>query len=219
MVSPRSEHHGEYPPRDSDFRPQRASSYQTVACGRTGRRGAPPALQRRMALLQRRSRRRRAGRTSTIPSGATSDCRTIGPSKGPSIPSSTRTPARCPSSGPAGTASRSRFPPTPRAATSASSSMAPCPTRSVWLNGQELGGRPYGYIGFAFDLTPHLHFGGAGQRAGGAADARRSLLALVSRRRHLSQRVARCHRAGARGALGNLRHHARGHRRRRPPSR
>lgn len=30
----------------------------------------------------------------------------------------------------------------------------------VWLNGQELGGRPYGYIGFAFDLTPHLHFGG-----------------------------------------------------------
>jgi beta-galactosidase len=30
----------------------------------------------------------------------------------------------------------------------------------VWLNGQELGGRPYGYIGFAFDLTPHLRFGG-----------------------------------------------------------
>ncbi len=30
----------------------------------------------------------------------------------------------------------------------------------VWLNGQELGGRPYGYIGFAFDLTPQLHFGG-----------------------------------------------------------
>ena len=26
----------------------------------------------------------------------------------------------------------------------------------VWLNGQELGGRPYGYIGFAFDLTPYL---------------------------------------------------------------
>lgn len=30
----------------------------------------------------------------------------------------------------------------------------------VWLNGQELGGRPYGYIGFAFDLTPHLKLGG-----------------------------------------------------------
>jgi beta-galactosidase len=31
----------------------------------------------------------------------------------------------------------------------------------VWLNGQELGGRPYGYIGFAFDLTPYLNFGGS----------------------------------------------------------
>jgi beta-galactosidase len=31
----------------------------------------------------------------------------------------------------------------------------------VWLNGHELGGRPYGYIGFAFDLTPYLRFGGA----------------------------------------------------------
>jgi beta-galactosidase len=29
----------------------------------------------------------------------------------------------------------------------------------VWLNGKELGGRPYGYIGFGFDLTPYLHFG------------------------------------------------------------
>jgi beta-galactosidase len=30
----------------------------------------------------------------------------------------------------------------------------------VWLNGHELGGRPYGYIGFAVDLTPYLRFGG-----------------------------------------------------------
>jgi len=28
----------------------------------------------------------------------------------------------------------------------------------VWLNGRELGGRPYGYIGFVLDLTPHLNF-------------------------------------------------------------
>src|ERR1043165_6588203 len=27
---------------------------------------------------------------------------------------------------------------------------------TVWINGHELGGRPYGYIGFAFDLTPFL---------------------------------------------------------------
>ncbi len=30
----------------------------------------------------------------------------------------------------------------------------------VWLNGVALGARPYGYIGFGFDLTPHLRFGG-----------------------------------------------------------
>jgi beta-galactosidase len=29
----------------------------------------------------------------------------------------------------------------------------------VWLNGNDLGGRPYGYIGFALDLTPYLRFG------------------------------------------------------------
>ena len=30
---------------------------------------------------------------------------------------------------------------------------------TVWINGHELGGRPYGYIGFGFDLTPYLNFG------------------------------------------------------------
>ncbi len=30
----------------------------------------------------------------------------------------------------------------------------------VWLNGQPLGHRPFGYMGFEFDLTPHLNFGG-----------------------------------------------------------
>jgi beta-galactosidase len=29
----------------------------------------------------------------------------------------------------------------------------------VWINGHELGGRPYGYSGFAFDLTPFLRTG------------------------------------------------------------
>ena len=27
----------------------------------------------------------------------------------------------------------------------------------MWINGQYLGKRPYGYIGFAYDLTPHLN--------------------------------------------------------------
>jgi beta-galactosidase len=31
---------------------------------------------------------------------------------------------------------------------------------TVWLNGHELGGRPYGYSSFDFDLTPHLNYGG-----------------------------------------------------------
>jgi beta-galactosidase len=30
---------------------------------------------------------------------------------------------------------------------------------TVWINGHQLGGRPYGYIGFGFDLTPYLKFG------------------------------------------------------------
>ncbi|MGN0190068.1 MAG: glycoside hydrolase family 2 TIM barrel-domain containing protein [Candidatus Cryptobacteroides sp.] len=30
---------------------------------------------------------------------------------------------------------------------------------TVWLNGQELGTRPYGYISFSYDLTPHLQPG------------------------------------------------------------
>ena len=31
---------------------------------------------------------------------------------------------------------------------------------TVYLNGHEVGGRPYGYISFGFDLTPYLVFGG-----------------------------------------------------------
>ena len=30
----------------------------------------------------------------------------------------------------------------------------------VWINGQYLGKRPYGYIGFSYDLGPHLKYGG-----------------------------------------------------------
>jgi beta-galactosidase len=30
----------------------------------------------------------------------------------------------------------------------------------VWINGQYLGLRPYGYVPFSYDLTPHLNFGG-----------------------------------------------------------
>ena len=30
----------------------------------------------------------------------------------------------------------------------------------MWINGQYLGKRPYGYISFSYDLSPHLNFGG-----------------------------------------------------------
>jgi beta-galactosidase len=30
---------------------------------------------------------------------------------------------------------------------------------NVWINGQSLGMRPYGFIGFSYDLTPYLHYG------------------------------------------------------------
>jgi beta-galactosidase len=29
----------------------------------------------------------------------------------------------------------------------------------VWINGFHLGNRPYGYVGFSYELTPHLNFG------------------------------------------------------------
>ena len=29
----------------------------------------------------------------------------------------------------------------------------------VWINGQHLGTRPYGFTTFTYDLTPYLHFG------------------------------------------------------------
>jgi beta-galactosidase/beta-glucuronidase len=32
---------------------------------------------------------------------------------------------------------------------------------TVWINGVLLGSRPYGYSSFEYDLTPHLHMGGA----------------------------------------------------------
>ena len=30
----------------------------------------------------------------------------------------------------------------------------------VWINGKLLGGRPFGYMGFRYDLTPYLNYGG-----------------------------------------------------------
>ncbi len=80
---------------------------------------------------------------------------------------------------------------------------------NVWLNGQYVGGWPYGYASWRVDLTPYVKFGGRecdrhppGQSAG--------FVPMVSGRRDLSQCVAGQDGAGARGALGNLRDDAGG---------
>ena len=80
----------------------------------------------------------------------------------------------------------------------------------VWLNGQELGGRPYGYSGFAFDLTRALKFGGeANVLAVRATPEDRSSRwypgAGMYRNVWLDY-----HRAGARRALGHICHHPAG---------
>ena len=60
---------------------------------------------------------------------------------------------------------------------------------TVWLNGQLVGGWPYGYASWRVDLTPYIVLGRrepAGDPPGQSAE----LVALVSRRRDLSQRLA-----------------------------
>ena len=60
---------------------------------------------------------------------------------------------------------------------------------TVWINGQKLGGRPYGYdeLRARSDALPQVR---RGKRARRPARARGSILALVSGRRHLPERVA-----------------------------
>ena len=80
---------------------------------------------------------------------------------------------------------------------------------TVWLNGQFVGGWPYGYASWRVDLTPFVKFG-ARQRHRHPPRQSAEFLALVSGRRHLPQRLARQNRAGPRRALGDLCHHAGG---------
>jgi hypothetical protein len=78
---------------------------------------------------------------------------------------------------------------------------------TVWVNGRFVGGWPYGYASWRVDLTPFVKFR-RGQRHRHPPRQSAGFLALVSGRRHLPQRLARQNRAGARRALGHLRHHA-----------
>ena len=60
----------------------------------------------------------------------------------------------------------------------------------VWLNGQSVGRRPYGYSTFEFDITPHLASGRHSQRARRPRARAAALVALVLGRRHLPARLA-----------------------------
>ena len=78
---------------------------------------------------------------------------------------------------------------------------------TVWLNGQFVGGWPYGYASWRVDLTPFVKVG-RGQCPRHPARQSAGFLALVSGRRHLPQRLAGQNRAGACRPLGHLCHHA-----------
>ena len=77
----------------------------------------------------------------------------------------------------------------------------------VWLNGHFVGGWPYGYASFRLNLTPYIKPGGT-KHIGHPSRQSPELLALVSRRRHLSQRLARRNFTSPRRPVGHLPHHA-----------
>ena len=86
---------------------------------------------------------------------------------------------------------------------------------TVWVNGQFVGGWPYGYASWPLDLTTFVKPGAENViaiRLDNPPDSSR----WYPGRRHLPQRLAGQNRARPRGALGHLRHHARSHRRRGP---
>ncbi len=78
---------------------------------------------------------------------------------------------------------------------------------AVWCNGQIVGGWPYGYSSWRVDLTPAIK-PGADNVIAIRLDNPAEFIAMVSRRRHLPERLAHQNGAGPRGAMGHLCHHA-----------
>ena len=60
----------------------------------------------------------------------------------------------------------------------------------VWINGQYLGKRPFGYISFAYDLTPHLNPAGDNVVAVKVDNSAQPGSPLVFRLRHLPAHLA-----------------------------
>jgi len=83
----------------------------------------------------------------------------------------------------------------------------------VWINGQFVGARPFGFSSFQYDLTPLVKFGSDENVVAVRVDHSRfadSRFPLVHRLRHLSQRPARDHGQAPCRALGRFRDHAQG---------
>ena len=89
----------------------------------------------------------------------------------------------------------------------------------VWINGQYLGKRPFGYISFAYDLTPHLNWSGENVVAVSSGQFAPAEFALVLRLGHLPAYLADGRESGPCGAVGNDCHHPEGFQRYRDGSR
>ena len=123
--------------------------------------------------------------------GAPSTCPTIGASRAPSLrtrPAAAQAATRPPGS--AGTASASAFPRRTQDRKVVIEFDGVYQNSEVWINGQYLGKRPFGYVSFAYDLTPHLNAGRRqrDRRQGGQLPPAR--LALVLRLGHLPPHLA-----------------------------
>ena len=128
--------------------------------------------------------------------------------RGP-VPRTTRatTRASCPGGASAGTASIQR----PGRATGQAHLLdfdGAMAYAKVWLNGQYVGGWPYGYASSRLDLTPYVKFG-ARERAGHPPRHRPTRSRWYPGARHLPQRLAGQDRARPRRPLGHVHHHAR----------
>ena len=80
----------------------------------------------------------------------------------------------------------------------------------VWINGQYLGKRPYGYIGFSYDLSPHLKYRRRQRDCGQGGQLPPTQLPLVLGLGDLPAHLAAGYEQVHVGRLGHVRHHAAG---------
>ena len=170
------------------------SDSSTATASRSGTRGFPAARPRRPP-------------TSTIPTGDRSTSLTTGASRARSATICRAIPASCPGRASAGIASISTCRQSDQGKRIFIDFDGAMANARVWLNGQYVGGWPYGYQPFRLELTPHLKFGAENVLAV-RLDTVALGLAVVSRRGALSQCLAGEDQPRSRGPLGRVRDHA-----------